>query len=65
MDSFATEDRPATYTKGMTFLSLFQSMASAKTFGELEVLGEYFFYVKKQYGSLSVLDYDDFTRRTR
>jgi hypothetical protein len=30
VDSFATDDRPTTYTKGMTFLSLFQSMDSAK-----------------------------------
>jgi hypothetical protein len=43
MDSFGTEDGPATYTKGMTFWSLFQSMASTKTLGELAGLGEYGF----------------------
>jgi hypothetical protein len=42
MDSFATDDRPATYTKRMSSLSLFQSMASTKTLGNLVVLGECF-----------------------
>jgi hypothetical protein len=45
MDSFATDDRPATYTKGMTFFSLFQSMASTKTLDELVVIGEYGFFM--------------------
>jgi hypothetical protein len=44
MDNFATDDRPATYTKGMNFLFLFQSMASTKTLGEFVVLGEYGFF---------------------
>jgi uncharacterized cupin superfamily protein len=57
MDSFTTEDRPVTYTKGITFRSMFQSMASTKTLGELAGLGEYgFFYMKKQLCSLLVLD---------
>jgi hypothetical protein len=43
MDNFVTGDRPATYTKGMTFLFLFQSLVSTKTLGELVALGEYGF----------------------
>jgi hypothetical protein len=48
MDSFATDDRPATYTKGMTFLSMSQSMASTRTLGELVVLGEYGFVLYEE-----------------